>query len=185
MKPTLTESDYARAAIAIGCTVAAVKAVTLVEAPLGGFQPDGQPTILFERHKFSEFTGHVYDFKYPDISNRKAGGYGLYSVQHERMGRAAALDRVAALKATSWGKFQIMGFNYGPAGFDTLQEFINAMYAGEPQQLDAFVGFIKSQGLADELRERRWADFARRYNGSAYAINQYDVKLAAAYARSK
>jgi hypothetical protein len=31
------------------------------------------------------------------------------------------------------------------------------------------------------LREKRWADFARGYNGERFAENQYDVKLKAAY----
>lgn len=75
-----------------------------------------------------------------------------------------------------------MGFNYAACGFPTLQAFINAMYAGEPEQLDAFVNFILHEGMAGMLREKRWADFAKRYNGVNYAINRYDTKLAAAYA---
>lgn len=186
MKPLLSEQDFERAAKSIGCEVAAIKAVCQVEAPNGGFLPDGRPTILFERHKFSQFSGGKFDASNPDISNPKAGGYGAAGAnQHERLGRAAVLDRDAALKAASWGKFQIMGFNFGAAGFKDLQSFINSMYRSEGAQLDAFVAFIKTEGLADELRDRRWADFARRYNGPSYAINRYDTKLAAAYAALK
>ncbi len=36
----------------------------------------GRPTILFERHIFSKRTEGAYDAKYPDISNKIAGGYG-------------------------------------------------------------------------------------------------------------
>ena len=35
----------------------------------------------------------------------------------------------------------------------------------------------------DELRRHDWAGFARGYNGRNYKINQYDVKIAAAYKR--
>lgn len=182
MKPTLTEADFQRAAGVLNCEVAAIKAVCQVEAPRGGFLADGRPTILFERHKFSQFTMGVYDAKYPDISNRKAGGYGADGAhQHERLARAAVLEREPALKSASWGKFQLMGFNYAACGFITLQSFINAMYQSEGAQLNAFVGFIIHEGLADELRQHRWADFARRYNGPNYAINRYDTKMAAAY----
>ena len=38
--------------------------------------------------------------------------------------------------------------------------------------------------LADELREKRWADFARKYNGVNYAINKYDTKLAAEFVKA-
>ena len=33
------------------------------------------------------------------------------------------------------------------------------------------------------LKAKDWANFARGYNGPAYAKNRYDVKLAAAYAK--
>lgn len=184
MKPVLTAADFERAAAKLGCEVAAVKAVCQVEAPKGGFLPDGQPTILFERHKFYQFTKGRFGIS--DISSPQAGGYGPEGqYQHDKLARAAALDRDAALKSASWGKFQIMGFNWQACGFDGLQSFINAMYRSEGAQLDAFVAFILSEGLADELREQRWADFARRYNGPGYAANRYDTKLAAAYAAAK
>jgi hypothetical protein len=185
MKPALTEQDFTDAAGKLECDVAAVKAVCEVEAPRGGFLPSGEPTILFERHQFSKRTGRKFDISHPHISNTKPGGYKGGQAEHERLAEATALDREAALESTSWGKFQIMGFNYAPAGFGSLQAFINAMYQSEGRQLDAFVSFIQHEGLATFLRDQRWADFARRYNGANYAINSYDTKLAAAYAKFK
>ncbi|RDI25169.1 uncharacterized protein DUF3380 [Pseudacidovorax intermedius] len=185
MKPVLTPADFARAAATLGCEIAAIQAVCQVEAPRGGFLPDGRPVILFERHQFSRRTGRAYDASYPDISSPKPGGYIGGAAEHDRLARAAALDRPMALQSASWGRFQIMGFNYEACGFSSLQSFINAMYRSEGDQLDAFVEFIASEGLADELREHRWADFARRYNGPEYAANRYDTKLAAAYAAAK
>lgn len=185
MKPVLTEADFARAATAIGCAVPAIKAVCAVEAPRGGFLPTGEPTILFERHQFSRRTGGRFDNAAPDISNPARGGYVGGQAEHRRLQRAVALDRTAALESTSWGKFQIMGFNWAACGAASLQAFINASYASEGAQLDLFIGFVKSQGLADELRDLRWADFARRYNGVDYAANHYDTKLATAYGALK
>lgn len=184
MKPVLTMPDFERAAAALVCEVAAIRAVCEVEAPKGGFLPDGRPTMLFERHKFSQFTAGAFDAAHPDISNRRPGGYVGGAAEHERMARAAALNRAAALMAASWGRFQLMGFNHGLCGHALLQDFINAMYAGEPQQLDGFVSFIKSQpGLLRAIRARDWAGFARLYNGVDYARNSYDAKMAAAYRR--
>ncbi len=49
---TLTMADYEYAAQRLGCDVNVIRAFTKVEAPRGGFNPDGTPVILFERHYF-------------------------------------------------------------------------------------------------------------------------------------
>lgn len=181
-KAKLTEHDWQRAADYLGVPVAAVKAVAEVEAPGSGFLESGEPRILFERHKFSRHTGGRFDSQHPDISFPKWGGYGKESAQHGRLARAAALDRDSALKSASWGRFQILGENYKQAGFDTIQDFINAMYRDEASQLYAFVCFIKNdKRLLEAIRKLNWAVFARIYNGPAFAENSYDVKLAKAY----
>lgn len=178
----LSDIDFALAADALGCQVAAIRAVCAVEAPRGGFLSTGEPTILFERHIFSRQTGRRFDKTYPAISNLQPGGYLGGAAEHARLGDAAKLDREAALKAASWGKFQIMGFNFAACGFATLQSFINAMYDSEAAQLKAFVGFIKaSPGLLRAIQAQDWTTFARLYNGADYAKNKYDTKLAQAF----
>ena len=44
-----------------------------------------------------------------------------------------------------------------------------------------FTAFIQSNRLDTYLRNKDWAGFAKRYNGPAYAENQYDKKLEKAY----
>lgn len=179
----LGEDDYRRAAATLDCEAAAIRAVADVESGgKTGFLSDGRPKILFESHVFSKLTGQKYDVAHPDISTptwvrNYVGGSGEY----DRLSRAMLLDREAALKAASWGKFQILGMNYARAGFDTVDQFVEAQKQSERRHLDAFVNFILSHDLSDELRERRWADFARRYNGSRFAENRYDEKMASAY----
>ena len=180
-KPKLTEKDFSIAAAAIDCSVAVIKAVCAVEAPNGGFLPSGEPTILFERHQFSKRTERRFDIAHPHISNRTPGGYKGGQKEHDRLAEAVALDRDAAMESTSWGKFQIMGFNYEPAGFESLQSFINAMYESEGKQLNAFVAFIQHEGLAVFLRRHQWVAFVERYNGRDHAINNYVPKLIAAH----
>jgi hypothetical protein len=178
----LHELDYQQAALALGCEVAAIKAVCAIEAPRGGFLETGHPTILFERHVFHRLTDGKYDRAAPNISGREPGAYGTFGGQPARLARAAEFDRAAALMATSWGKFQIMGENYKRAGFKTLQEFINAMFKSEQQHLAAFVSFIKGdQRLVEALRLKNFGTFARLYNGPGYKRNKYDEKMAAAY----
>jgi hypothetical protein len=53
----------------------------------------------------------------------------------------------------------------------------------EAGQLRQMAAFIKAAGLQDELAAKNWAGFAKGYNGPQYAQNQYDQKLAAAYAK--
>jgi hypothetical protein len=168
------------AAIKIGCSVAAVRAVIDVESG-GGFLSDGRPKILFERHYFSRLTNRKFDGSHPGISNQKWGGYRGGAAEYHRLGEALKLDRDAAFRSTSWGLFQIMGDNFKICGFGNAEDFVRAMVSGEAVQLDAFVAFVKKNRLDDELTRLDWAGFARGYNGPAYKTNKYDTKLMAAY----
>jgi len=178
--------DFERAARALDCEPEAVQAVADVEAPGGGFDPDGiAPKILFEAHVFSRLTARAYELTHPDISSPRYD-QALYvggPAEHKRLQRATALNREAALSSASWGKFQIMGFNYQRAGYKTLQGFINAMYRSEDAHLDCFVSVIKSMGLADELREHRWEEFKLVYNGPR--PSDYAARMRAAYRKLK
>jgi hypothetical protein len=184
MKPKLTEQDFADASICLGCDVAAIRAVCQVEAPKGGFFPDDTPVTLFEGHKFYKFTEGRYAIQAPDLCFKTwtRAHYGkTWSEERDRLARACEYDREAALKSASWGKFQIMGMNHAMVGFDSVQKFVNSMYESEGAQLQAFVRFVLTAGLAPALRRHDWAGFARGYNGAGFAANAYDTKLEAAH----
>ncbi len=122
----------------------------------------GGHTILFERHKFHEFTAGKHDKAAPDLSNKVAGGYGNFGEQYGKLERATKLDKDAALKSTSWGAFQIMGFNHHAAGYPTVDAFVDAMKKSESNHLRAFVSFIKSNhALLSSLRKKDWPAFAK------------------------
>lgn len=185
-KLAITSAAFDSAAKRLGCEPAAVRAVAEVESNGSGFLADGQVKILFEPHIFSRRTGGRFDKSHPDISYPKwdrarygAGGQH----QHNKLQRAAALDRDAAIESASWGAFQIMGFNWKVCGYGSLQAFINDVSLSADGQLRAFVGYCIGRGLADELQRKDWVGFASAYNGPGYAANQYDSKLAAAYRR--
>ena len=77
-----------------------------------------------------------------------------------------------------------MGFHWATLGYESPSEFAGAMARDEAAQLDAFVRFMHANPATHKaLRARRWADFARLYNGPAYAANKYDLRLAEAYTR--
>lgn len=197
-KPSLTESYFLSAAAQLGVPVAVVKAFAEVESSGSGFLPDGHPVVLFERHvmyrrvkdRFGAAKADELAGKYPDIINPKSGGYGKTSEQPGRMDRAAKLiDRNIALESASWGLFQLMGYHWSRLGYDSLQAFVNRMYASEDGQLEAFVRFIKADdSLLKALKAQNWAKVASIYNGPSYdapagRFNDYDTKLAAAFAR--
>lgn len=178
----LTDADFERAATTLGCSVAAVRAVAQVESLGGGYLPDARPKILFERHWFHKLTQGKWSSANSHISWPKAGGYKGGAAEYGRLEEAIKLDRTAALKSASWGAFQVMGFNHKLVGYDDVESFVKAMVAGSGKQLDAFVAFIRSNKLDDELKRLDWAGFARGYNGQNYRINKYDEKMARAYA---
>lgn len=182
----LTDDDYKQAAKELDCEVSALKAVTEVEAAGEGFLPDGRPKVLFEAHLFHRYTKGRFDESHPHLSspiwNRKLYKGGVR--EWDRLEEARKLKYHAALMSASYGAFQICGFNFAACGFTDVAHFVAAMET-EQGQLKAFIEFIKSQRLDDELRRRDWATFARIYNGPGFSANRYDEKLAKAYAKFK
>jgi hypothetical protein len=183
----ITEQDFQNAAVLIGCDVAAVKAVTQVESGHTGFYPSGKIVIKFEGHIFHLYTKGKFDQAHPALS------YPHWTEQYSEFGEAAynrfnqafALDPNAAMFATSWGAFQIMGDNYSGCGFKTVGDFVDFLKIGEGNQLLVFSRYVKAERIDKYLVARNWASFALRYNGALYQRNQYDIKLAAAYAQFK
>jgi hypothetical protein len=77
-----------------------------------------------------------------------------------------------------------MGFHWQHLGYASAAVFSEAMHRSEGEQLEAFVRFIKKDAaLHQALKDRNWPAFAERYNGPAYARNQYDTRMATAYER--
>lgn len=188
----MTDRDFRRAAQLLNCGVPEIKAVAEVESSGDGFLSDGRIKILFEGHWFFRFTKGAHAATHPTICYPKLtrqfyakGPNADVRGAREliRLNQAIDLNRQAGLKSASYGKFQVMGFNFAVCGFNTVEEFYQAMLVSEAEHLAAFCNYIKNNGLADELRQRRWADFARLYNGPEYRRNNYDGKLAAAYSR--
>lgn len=183
----LKRADFEEVAARLGCEWEAVAAVAQVESgPLGGFGDDGRPIILFERHLFSRKTNSQYDASHPTISNRSPGGYPRSQADRwAQLEQAYALDPEAALQSASYGRFQVLGQNFSNLGMANAHQYVAKVARSEKDQLEAFEGFVRANGLVDELQRKDWAGFASRYNGPGYAANQYDTKMADAYARLK
>ncbi|HJW26427.1 MAG TPA: N-acetylmuramidase family protein [Rhodocyclaceae bacterium] len=186
----LTQAALEKAASRLGVQVAAVMSVNEVESLGQGFLDDGRPVILYERHVMAErleargIDPAPWIERYPALINSKRGGYAGGAAEYARLASAKSINQEAALESCSWGQFQIMGYHWKDLGYDSIEAFVDAMQRSENDQLEAFTRFIEADpALLKALKGRKWADFARIYNGSAYKENLYDVKLARAYER--
>lgn len=180
----LTENDFKDSAARLGCDIAAIKAVCVVEANGSGFFA-GRPKILPEPHRFSKWTKARFDKTHPTLSYAKWGARPYPKTQDLRYAQLLGMIRLdvdGGFACASYGKFQIMGENHKACGYDSPVLFAEAMARDEKTQLRAFENFIKAnKTLHQALVRKDWVTFARIYNGSAYAKNRYDVKLAQAY----
>lgn len=191
----LSKADIVAVANDLNIEPAALKAVIDVEAAGNGFDKQGRPTILFEPHVFWDQLGKIHYYtKRAEYQKSHAGllspkwDKSLYRIggsSHDKLKIAAELNWEAAHKSASWGLGQILGRNAVSIGYPSVKAFIDDMYESEAKQLKAMGMFLKANGLISKLQRRDWAGFARGYNGSAYAKNQYDTKLAAAYNLAK
>ncbi|OAE17634.1 peptidoglycan-binding protein [Pseudomonas brenneri] len=196
----LRNNDLIAAAERLGVPLASIYAINEVESKGKGILDNGKPVILFERHIMhrqlakvrhkgddpAELKRHADQLAAvnPALVNPKSGGYSGGTAEHQRLAMARLIDDTAALESASWGAFQIMGFHWQRLGYTSVQDFVAAMSAGESQQFDAFTRFIESDPVLHKaLKARKWAEFAKLYNGPDYQRNLYDVKLQRAYER--
>ena len=196
----LRNNDLIAAAERLGVPLASIYAINEVESKGKGFLDNGKPVILFERHIMyrqlakvrnegddpAELKRHAGQLAAvnPALVNPKSGGYSGGTAEHQRLAMARLIDDNAALESASWGAFQIMGFHWQRMGYTSVQDFVTAMSAGESQQFDAFTRFIETDPVLHKaLKARKWAEFAKLYNGPDYQRNLYDVKLQRAYER--
>jgi N-acetylmuramidase len=185
----LTPERFAAAAQELGVEAAALRAIAQVESAGSGFDSKGRPTILFERHVFARNTAPKgrFNAQHPDISAGvpyAKGTFGNIEQQWIKLARAYQLDPEAALKAPSWGTFQILGENHRASGFADVRSFVGAMFRSPAGHLRALVGFIQANpSIHQGLKRHDWVAVAKGYNGAGYKTYAYDTKLAAAYAK--
>ena len=196
---TLTKNDISQIANQVGLDYARLMAFISVESGGAGFNTDGKIIIQFEPTWFSKY---LTQFKIAHTFNRTtdAKGNRQYviqvgdkTIQNGVQGQpsewiafntAFAIHPKAAMLSTSIGLMQIMGFNYASAGFPSVDAMWDSFKKGEYQQVLGGATFIKNNtALYNALRNKDWAHVAFYYNGANYAENNYDHKLAAAYAK--
>src|SRR5690606_18162773 len=97
--------------------------------------------------------------------------------------RAISLNPKGALESTSWGLGQVMGAHWEWLGYRSVHELVAEARESIAGQVRLMLRFIEKADLAAALRAQDWRSFARRYNGPAFARNNYDKRMADAYQR--
>lgn len=165
----LSDADYATAAKRNNVEVAAIKAVAQVESGgRRGFDAQGRPKVLFEAHHFGPLTQGRFNKTHPHLAcgareTAKSRRYYPWD-QYERLREALVLDVDAALKAASWGKFQVLGSNHD--GWPDVRSFVAAMFVSEatisrPSKPSAASAICSKRRAARTGRASRWATTAR------------------------
>lgn len=186
----LTDEDFVLVAELLEVEPMALRAVQEVETGgKGGFFAPGKPALLFEGHIFwsqlkkkglnpEQLLAGNENILYPKWEK---GHYKGGLAEYDRLEQARKIHREAADASASWGMFQMMGFNFAACGEKSVESFVKAMCESELLQLVLSARFIRKGGMLPFLQAKDWTNFAKRYNGPAYAQNRYDEKLANAY----
>lgn len=191
-KPRISVKELQELAKKNGYEPAAVYSVGMIEGSGDGFDDNGFPDILFERHVMYQLLlakrGKAFADSQaaanPSIVNpirTPTGGYGKASQQGLRLDAARKIDNECALQACSWGRFQVLGKWFSLLGYKTIQEFVNAMCDSEAKQFDAFLQYCKNVApkAGKALKELDFKTFAIYYNGAG--TSGYAPKMQAMY----
>lgn len=184
-----------------------VKAVISVESSGRGHLADGRAKILFEGHVFwrnlvklgEDPKAHQKGNEDILFEKWTRAHYKGGAKEYERLEKAIAIHKTAAVYAASWGMFQVLGENLEGnikgRGYKDVDDFMDHQHQSEYFHLLDFLEFIrtkKSRGkrLVDYISEELdgnydWEAFAFGYNGSAYAVSQYHTRMKAAYEKLK
>lgn len=189
----ILDNDLHNMAKKINVDLAVIQAIKQIEAQASGFK-NGLPVILFERHIFYKqlkkhgFNADELSLTYPQLINKKSGGYLGGNQENYRLEMARQIDEVSAIESASWGLFQIMGYHWQALDYQSAHEFETMMSESEKNQLDAFYRFItlpSNKKILTSMKNKDFVSFAKYYNGTGYKKNQYDEKLQAAYEHFK
>jgi murein L,D-transpeptidase YcbB/YkuD len=171
---SFSEADYQVAAADTGAPVPHIKGVSQVESAgetswiINGVS---LPPVREEAHWFGKLSGYRFNGSHPDVSStdwNPALAANTHAGAWAQVREAEALDKAAADQATSWGAFQVMGFNWQRLRYNSIDGFVLAMQTASGQ-MDAFVRYIKADAaLQNALVVGEWDTFEQRYNGGGF-----------------
>ena len=170
-----------------GLSFAQLKAFIEVESSGAGFSANGKLIIQFEPVWFRRNEPFAPSGKW------SSNGVEVQNKEWEAFNDAWKVSPESAMKSTSIGLPQIMGFHYGRLGYKTVGEMWDDFKRGEYQQVLALVRFIKTDArLYKALIAKDWHTVASIYNGAKYremakkwGREPYDISMKKAYDKYK
>lgn len=179
--PAITPAELQGIADQLGCTVKQIAAVASVESSGGGFDKQGRPKILFERHLFHRMTGGKWS---PAAFSQSSGG-GYSESSWDKLASACGRDPDAAFSAVSWGKFQVLGLHWSKLGYASSFELALSTVQSEAAHYELLARYCRTFGLVDDIRRISTSPndcigFAQGYNGPAFRRFDYHTKIARA-----
>lgn len=151
----------------------------LQESIGAGFLGNHRLNIRMETHIFSERTNNKYtnyirrqgtrrqyrktadtDWQTIDSDNQNQN-YQAFRI-------AKGLNEKGGYESISMGMFQIMGFNYEPAGYESAKEMFTDYKKGVREQILSYAKFLQKYSggkLLKALQRGKIADYAKIYNG--------------------
>jgi len=166
-------------------------AVLAVESGGNGFGPDGRMIIRFENQIFFDRWGknnqNVYhqhfhfnpDKRWIEHQWRASPNdpwqefHGKQMEEWKVFTFASKFDDTAAKSSISMGGPQIMGFNFGTLGFESVQQMFDSFAASERNQIIGFFDFVQgptpNSRRVIALQSKDFDTFASMYNGPGQA----------------
>ncbi len=148
-------------------TIPLPRLLAFIEVESGGRGFDektGKLILQYEPAVFSKATGILRS-----TSNQYKWDENKVDVQSkewEAFNEAFKINPEEAMKATSWGLPQIMGFNYKQAGYDSVNAMLDDYKKGELNQVVSLIKFIQnSPKLYKAVLEKDYEEIAAIYNG--------------------
>jgi len=155
-------------------------AIIEVETPGNGFDSKtGKILIQFEPSWFKKHE------PYAPSGAWSVNNVDVQSKEWIAFNNAFAINKESAMKSTSIGLPQIMGFHFARLGYKTVGAMWDDFKRGEYQQVLALFRFVLTDAkLLKAVREKNYHIIAYIYNGSAYkemakkwGREPYDISL--------
>ena len=166
------------------------EAIMQVESGGQGFSPSGRLKVRVEAHlllnpSYGNPPAFAGRFRF-NPENYLQAWYRAESgqwIEYHALGQpgewaalelALVIDRNAALRCTSMGASQVMGFNHAMIGYSTVEAMLAAFTrSGNAHVLGLLNYCLAKPGLVQAMRVRDWAAIGQLYNGAASAGELY------------
>ena len=190
-------------AVKTGVSEKSALAVWYVESGGAEFVQD-QPILRFENHRFwknwgddhsSQFDTHFQFGGHAGVGGKSWKNHrfrnsasdpwtkfhGEQPTEYKVFNFAIGLGgSEAACLSSSFGGPQVLGSNFGLLGYETAVKLYEAFKQSERWHVCGFFDFCSSNGIIDDIKNKRWRDFAKVYNGAGQA-DEYAELIKDAY----